>query len=523
LSEKAYLELKDNKETRRLMLPKQSTMVGRSPEADMVLPFPQISRLHARIYRQGEQYFIEDNNSVNGTFVNDKPVKTHLLRDGDVIRLGAVTVGFRNPASARIHLSDEYLTDANMTISVPITQFALTARKTAPLQQRDPREMVQVIFNAAKALVGSLDLDAVLSGVMDLVFEYLKADRGFLMLYDEEQGQLVPYVIKQRKPGGKSDKPINFSRTIVNKVFEEGVAIVTANAMSDSRFGSQESIVMQQIRSCMCVPLWDEKKIIGIIYVDCQIFESFFQERDLDLLSTIAIISAIAIGQSRLNQAMAQAKRIRERLERYHSPSVVNRIIGAGEDASLRTEEREITVLFADLVGFTPMTEHLDPTEVARILNCFFTAVTEVIFQNEGTLDKYIGDAVMAVFGVPFSQPDHAVRAVKSAMEMFRALEEINASGELPNRLQMRIGVNSGRVVAGDIGSEKRVDYTVLGSTVNIASRIESSVAKSGDIVIGEATKALVGDRFPTECLGAMPLRGVTAPITLYRILWDQA
>ena len=521
MSENAYLELKDKNETRKLTLPKANTMIGRAPDSDLVMPYPQISRHHARIFRQGDQYFIEDNSSVNGTFVNDKPVKTHLLRDGDLVRLGAVTVAFRNPASAKVHLSDEYVTDDHMTIAVPISQFSLTARKTSPIQQRDPREMVQVIFNAAKALVGSQDLDAVLSGVMELVFEYLKADRGFLMLYNEEERQLMPYVVKQRKPGGKSEKPINFSRTIVNKVFDEGVAVVTANAMSDSRFGTQESILMQQIRSCMCVPLWDEKKIIGIIYVDCLIYESFFQERDLDLLSTIAIISAIAIGQYRLNQAMEQEKRIRERLERYHSPSVVNRIIGAGEDATLRTEEREITVLFADLVGFTPMAERLEPVEVARTLNCFFTAVTDVIFQNEGTLDKYIGDAVMAVFGVPFSQPDHAVRAVKSAIEMFRALEEINAGGTLPDRLQMRIGINSGKVVAGDIGSEKRVDYTVLGSTVNVASRLESSVAKSGEIVIGEATKALIGDLFPADSLGAMPLRGVTAPIQLYRIRQD--
>ncbi|NLI48056.1 MAG: GAF domain-containing protein, partial [Acidobacteria bacterium] len=336
----------------------------------------------------------------------------------------------------------------------------------------------------------------------------------------DETNELVPYVIKLRHPSAsRSEKDISFSRTIVSKVFSEGVAILTANAMRDSRFGAQESIMMQQIRSCMCVPLWDEQKIIGIIYVDCLFFENFFQERDLDLLSTIAIISAIAIDQYRLNQEIDRQKRIRERLERYHSPSVVNRIIHSGGDVMMKTEEREITVLFSDLVGFTSMAEKLEPSEVARILNCFFTAVTEVIFQNEGTLDKYIGDAVMAVFGVPFAQSDHAERAVKTAIEMYRALDDINASGLLPAPLRMRIAVNSGRVVAGDIGSEKRVDYTVLGSTVNIASRIESSVAQADEIVIGDMTKQLIGDKFPTEDMGTVALRGLSVPLTVHRVI----
>ncbi len=519
MSENVYLELRDKSQSRRFPLTSESNTVGRAPDCDVVLAFPQVSRYHARIYRQGEQFLIEDNKSVNGTFVNDQQVTSHLLRHGDRIKLGTVVVTFCNPLVSRVNLSDEYETDANMTIAFPISRFSLSEGKTTPQLQRDPQQMIQVIFNSTKALIGSNSLDSVLSGVMDLVFEYLKADRGFLMLQDETN-ELVPYVIKLRHPStSRSEKDISFSRTIVSKVFTEGVAILTANAMRDSRFGAQESIMMQQIRSCMCVPLWDERKIIGIIYVDCLFFENFFQERDLDLLSTIAIISAIAIDQYRLNQEIDRQKRIRERLERYHSPSVVNRIIHSGGDVMMKTEEREITVLFSDLVGFTSMAEKLEPSEVARILNCFFTAVTEVIFQNEGTLDKYIGDAVMAVFGVPFAQPDHAERAVKTSIEMYRALDDINASGMLPAPLRMRIAVNSGRVVAGDIGSEKRVDYTVLGSTVNIASRIESSVAQADEIVIGDMTKQLIGDKFPTEDMGTVALRGLSVPLTVHRVI----
>lgn len=516
--ENVYLQYTEDNQIKHFRLVMPAAVIGRAPECDLTLPFSQVSRRHANISRQGDQYFLEDLNSANGSFINGTAVQKSLLKDGDEIRLGTFALTFHNSLAGRINLTDEYKTDANLTIAIPITRLKTSGIFALPQQERDPSKMIQVIFDASKTLIGFSTLDDVLAGVMDLVFEYLKADRGFLMLHDEAEGQLVPYVIKQRRAPARGDKNISFSRTIVNKVFLEGIAILTANAMQDERFSAQESIMMQQIRSCMCVPLWDEKKVIGIIYVDCMIFENYFQERDLDLLSTIAIISAIAIEQSRLNQEIDREKRIRDRLQRYHSPAVVNRIIGSGGESFMRTEEREVSILFADLVGFTSFTEKLEPSEVAFILNHFFSVQTDVIFQFEGTLDKYIGDALMALFGVPFSQPDHAIRAVQAAAGMFGKLEEINRSKALPVELQMRIAINSGKVVAGDIGSEKRMDYSVLGSTVNIASRLESSVAQPGDIVIGESTRNQIGDLYPLTCLGSVQLRGLSQPLTVFRV-----
>lgn len=514
--ELAYLEYQDGKQTKRFALEKSTVTLGRAPDCDLVLPFPQISRVHAQIVRQGEQYFVQDLKSANGTFVNDDPAENRIVKEGDVVRTGEFALRFHNPTARKILLTDDSVMDASMTISFPISQLSAAGLLGSGPKKRDPGQMIQLVFNVSKTLVGAKSLDDVLSNAMSLAFEYLKPDRGLLMLFDEAGQQLVPYVVKQGKkqPGAGS---LSFSRTIVNKVFQEGVSILTANAMGDKRFSNQESIVMQQIRSCMCVPLWDERKTIGILYIDSLFFENYFQEWDLDLLSTIAIISAIAIEQSRLNDVLVREKAIREKLQRYHSPSVVNRIIAGGGDV-LRTEEREISVLFADLVGFTTFSEELEPAEVARVLNTFFSVVTDIIFKNEGTLDKYIGDAVMAVFGAPLPQQDHARRAVDAAVEMFHAVGALNRSGSLPRPLHMRIGVNSGRVVAGDIGSEKRLDYTVLGSTVNIASRIESSVAKSGEIVIGASTRDLLGDSVSLTDLGLMKLRGLSSPMGVFRV-----
>ncbi|MBP7866027.1 MAG: FHA domain-containing protein [Acidobacteria bacterium] len=517
MTERPFLEYNVADQKRSFLLTKPACVIGRAPDCDLVLPFPMISRQHARVFLDGANYFIQDMKSANGTFVGTESAQErHPLKDGDKIQLGEFALLFRSPAVRQVVLSDEYDMDAGMTISIPISRLSSTGMLTpAGPQARDPHEMVQLVFNAAKNLVGSVSLDDVLDKAMNLVFEYLKPDRGLLMLYDEQENQLVPRVVKHGRHGSGGN--MNFSRTIVNKVFSDGVSILTANAMRDQRFTTNESIMIQQIRSCMSVPLWDERKTIGIIYVDSLIHENLFQQRDLDLMSTIAVISAIAIEQYRLNDTLSREKAIRGRLERYHSPSVINRIRAGGED-HLKTEEREISVLFADLVKFTTFSERMDPSEVARVLNTHFSAMTDVIFRHEGTLDKYIGDAVMAIFGAPLAQEDHARRAVMAAVEMFQAIQEINRSGMLSVPLQMRIGINSGKVVAGDIGSERRMDYTVLGSTVNIASRIESSVAKAGEIVIGELTCRLMENVYPVASLGPVSLRGLSTPMHLYRV-----
>jgi len=185
---------------------------------------------------------------------------------------------------------------------------------------------------------------------------------------------------------------------------------------------------------------------------------------------------------------------------------------------------RETSILFADIVGFTARCESLPPEEVAAFLNQFFSLAADVIFKYGGTLDKFIGDAVMAFFGAPLPQEDHAERAVRSALELMSALEEWNAEREAAgdDRIDVRIAVNSGPVVVGDIGSASRVDYTVLGNTVNVTARLEEHVASPGSIVIGETTQAAVGDLFATESLGSVQLKGLSRKINIFRVITEE-
>ena len=208
------------------------------------------------------------------------------------------------------------------------------------------------------------------------------------------------------------------------------------------------------------------------------------------------------------------------RLARYSSPAVVEKILeapGAGMGAMV-AEESEVSILFADLTGFTTMAERLPPSEVILILNQIFERLTGAVFELEGTLDKFRGDGMMAFFGAPLPMPDHAERAVEAALRMQEALAALNAAREGFRAIHMRIGVNSGSVVVGDIGSPQRKDYTVIGDVVNIASRLESSVAKPGDVVIGEATWLLAKHAFECEALDEVQLKGRKKTVQPYRV-----
>ncbi len=175
--------------------------------------------------------------------------------------------------------------------------------------------------------------------------------------------------------------------------------------------------------------------------------------------------------------------------------------------------------MFADVVDFTPRCESLEPRQVAELLNRYFSEMADVIFRHEGTLDKFIGDCLMAVFGAPLSTDDHTMRGAAAALEMRDALTALNEPRSPDSRLQFRIGMHSGKVVAGDIGSIRRSDYTVLGSTVNLAARLESSVAQPGQIVISDTTNEALQGRFETRAIGSYRPKGLSCDVTCYELL----
>jgi adenylate cyclase len=273
----------------------------------------------------------------------------------------------------------------------------------------------------------------------------------------------------------------------------------------------------------MCAPLWNRDSVIGVIHVDSPLHVGTFTERDLDLLTALANFAAVAIERARLHDRVAEEKRIRGRLERYHSPQVVDEIIAdvkaTGSFKEVRT--KTVTILFADLVGFTSWSEKMEAADLAHLLNRFFTLASEAIFSQDGTIDKFVGDAVMAFFGAPIDQPDHPSRAAAVALKVREEVAEWNreraSQGKSP--LEVRTALNTGEAIVGEIGSARRVEYTVVGNAVNVAARMEEFVAMPGDIVVGPLTYEAIKDAYRVAQLGFFALKGVSTQIPLYKLL----
>ena len=521
-------------------------LMGRSPDCQVVLKDFGISRNHAKIVVDDDGGIrIMDLKSKNGTTVNGVPIVEALLKDGDKILLGKLPLTFSKTLEGKVVLDDEkpLLEEAGTIIrsvgelsrllsgEMPapgMAQAAGAAAKKAPASAEvqeieKSNRILKVLTKVAETLIAVRPVEEVLHQVMDIVFDHIPADRGFLMLHEEgPEKKLIPMVIKHRKPESADSAKIAISKTIADRVVKDRVSILTSDAMVDPRFSAGDSIRFQGIRSAMCAPVWNKEQVIGIIFVDSMMLTNCFTLNDLDLLTALANYAAVAVERARLNQKIVAEEKKRERLGRFLSPQVTARILATSESQSAALgvpEEKELSVMFADIVGFTSMSEKMSPAAVALLLNDYLSRMTDIIFKYDGTLDKYIGDAIMAVFGAPLEMVDHAARAIKSGLEMQARLAEFNSERKEGPHLRIRIGINSGRAVAGEIGSINKKEYTVLGDVVNTASRLESSVAKPGMVVIGENTYEMVKGQFNVNPLPKATLKGKEKEVGVFEVL----
>ncbi len=444
--------------------------------------------------------------------------------------------GAAAPSSAAIDGDEPFL--ANATIVRPLADltaaFGLQAAAPAEAGQPQPagggdradaHRMLGFLARLARVLLVADSVDDVLVRVLDIVFEALPVDRGFILLGDDG-GDLVCEAVRLKdRVELRPSVEVPVSRTMLRAVMRERVALVTYDAQSDQRLRGGESIRLHQIRAAMCTPLWSGDHLIGVVQVDTPFHVGAFGEREVDFLATIANYAAVAVERIRFAAKAEFEKQVRTRLARYHSPALVEEVLrqgeaGADQDTIHRPRAAEATVLFADLVGFTAFAENSTPENVADLLNGFLNLSVEAIFAAGGTLDKFIGDCVMAFFGAPVPQEDHAQRAVRAAVEIQRSLHAWSAervAAGLPG-FAARVALNSGPVVVGDVGSARRVDYTVLGNTVNVAARLEAFVARPGDVVLGPETHRLLAGAIATEPLGELRLKGLQQKIHAHRV-----
>jgi adenylate cyclase len=534
--------------------------IGRSKDNDIVLNDTTVSRNHAQIAKTADGYFLTDLGSFNGTQLSDKAVQSALLKHNDQIKIGVTTLTFLTKKKGEPSLSEsiiltpgsDYEEDVqkvlksspqdghrdsqDLLISVEPEKAQKESKSGALIEEGNRESKVEtdlsslersnkvlfVLYEISRQLNSIQDFTELLSKIMDLIFMVIDADYGFLILTgDDDQDELIPMVVKYKDDNVPDKGKLKASKTIIHQVIREKVALLTSNAMTDSRFDHAQSLFLQQIRSAMCVPLWKKDKIIGVIQLDSMRLDNQFTNDDLELLKAIGSQMAMIIEQASLNEQIREEERMRSRLERFHSPQVIEMILKGSPEAKdniMEPKDLTATILFTDIIGFTRLSGRMPPREINMILNQYFSRMTDVIFNFDGTLDKYVGDSLMAVFGAPMEKKDDAERAIQAALEMRRELRAMMDKARPDRKFNMRIGVNTGRVVAGNIGSPKRMDYTVIGDPVNIASRLES-IAGPNQILIGEETYRLVNGKFNIKKVGPKKVKGKSTPIMTYAVM----
>ncbi|MCA1990486.1 MAG: FHA domain-containing protein [Coleofasciculus sp. S288] len=526
------LRLQQGNTQRTVTVNRDEFTLGRLPECDLTLPFEGISRYHARFVKTPSGVWtIEDMGSKNGTRLNESSISSpQKVNHGDVIWIGDISlwvllVDPSQPNKSNLQSQANGLTILRNVKDLQQQWIQANGRGEESGNKEKAIARLKDLVEIAKGLSAAESIEAIFSKVQDVVFRYLKSiDRLALLIDVSSSGKLellnaaARNVSQQQNLVGDGSW---ISRTICQKVFEEKVAVQTADTQMDERFQGQKSILDKGIRSAMAVPLWDENKVVGVLYADAHHSSDHWSEEgeeDLSFFSALANLVASSVQRWLLAQKLRSEAMIRQRLERYHSPAVVQQLIAVGSMAEgrLPPAEGEISILFADIVGFTALSERLSPVQLAELLNGLFEEMLQEVFAVGGTLDKYIGDCIMAFFGAPEPQPDHADRAFVAARGMLTRLERLNTNRVLREPLQLRIAVNSGKAVVGDVGSSQRVDYTALGATINLASRMEA-ICPPGECVVSEATYQMLGQKQGLVVMGEYQFKGIHRPVRVYQ------
>jgi len=497
--------------------------IGRHPDNDLSLRESKVSRWHAEIRREADHYRIIDMDSLNGTRVNEERVQDRKLQNGDTIRIGDNKLIWQQEEAPPSMEEAGPFSDRDVVKSIRELRVDEPVRPvkpgaSPPSYARAP-EHLYLLLQIAQLLNMSSSLDEFLEKTLDMVLESLEADRGAILV--EEAGALSPRKMKARRGEFAGSVPV--SGTITRRVMKEGLGVLSADARNDPRFEGL-SISAYDIRSAVCVPLWEAGKARGVFYMDNLAVDRAFTEADLGLAGAIAHHLALGLRYYEVIETAKREAVLRHQLERYHSPDVVDFLLGQRKDArgvELKPREQEVTVLFCDIVDFCSMASRLTPSDTASLLSAFYDEMTSVIFRHSGSVNKFMGDAVMALWGAPFSHGDDAEKAARCAAEMMRSLYGMLKRLDRDSWFKIRIGINTGKVISGHVGSKHMLEYTVIGAPVNIASRIQS-MARPNQVLIGEATRSRLGSGFPTVDLGYVEFKGAEEPVKIYELVWKE-
>lgn len=468
-----------------------------------------VSRVHTLFARKPDGRVMVRDQSKNGTFLNGNRIKEAFLSDKDEVQIGRTRLQYSASSAARDFERDfNFVNPAVRTIIgvADAVQAKPSREDAAALAKENAR--FQMIFEVSHALSSATNLSEVLGLVMDKVMELFRPDEAFLLLRDRS-GELAPTIVRARD-GQTKIEHVAISKGIMNRVLQEEVAVLSSDAQTDARFGKGDtSVFNSQVRSFMCAPLKAKAGVLGMLHLHSKRAVGAYTEEDLRLLTGVSNQAALAVENARLYATVQQQAKQRANFERFLSPNVVEQIVDGSKKIELGGKSQEVTVLFSDIRGYTALSEKLTADQMIALLNEYFQEMTAEIFRCEGSLDKFIGDALLAVFGSPFRGPDDPDRAIQCALAMQEKLKSMNAEWAKRGQpaIQMGIGINTGVAALGMVGSEQRMEFTVIGDVVNTASRL-CSAAAPGQILVAKQTIGKAQPVFRTKDLEALKLKG---------------
>ena len=475
-----------------VLKPGKSTL-GRKTDNDVPIPDESASRVHAElIYDQkANTVVVRDLNSTNGTFVNrERITQPRTLTPDDQIRIGQHIITLTKQDTAPKPGGQDSLSGTQ-----PLTRDLL-------LESLDQHAVL--LYEVAGRLNTIIDLETALREVSNLLRVALGADKCEVIL-SEKFGQL---------------QELGFPTTIARLALDQRSAVVIPDlsaTQQDSGLG--KSALLLRIRSVMCTPILSGEEIAGLIYVyKTRPLARPFDQRDLQLAVAISHQAALTIQRTRLLKRIRQEQRIRGLLQRFFAAPdaevFLQDYLQTGRLPEL--SEQTLTVLFTDICDSTGLAERLGAWRFSKILSRYYQDMTGAVFEQGGLVNKYLGDGLMAVFGVTRNKPNPEERAVHAALEMLRRLEALSESeGE---KIEIGIGVNTGPTIAGYLGTEERVEYTVLGDAVNVAQRLQEQ-ARPNRVFIGAATRVALNGNFNFRAVGDVELRGRKQPIETFEVL----
>ncbi len=523
--------------------------IGRLPENHLEIRDDKVSRRHCRISKENGSYILEDLDSSNGTEVNNRKITSCEIVEGDIITVGDTRLHFsktEDPPDG-VNVEKEAFRDEDSKIkkveelpepyglddtgATPTPDSDLLQDALSAVQEEEDEEQKQeedrlaerskffLLYQLGKDLNDELGLEGVLKTAIESIADVFDPRRCVALIIPSDQEELKAELGWVSGEGFVDGERINISRTVVNQAVEEKAAIISTDASTDPRFEEGGSIIDYNIDSLMCVPLWDQDSVIGALWVDSGPGNQKFKEEDLDLLSAIGNQLAIRIKQEKIFEDLKQEAILRKNLERFHSPDVVEQISRTsleGDEVSQELEESEVSILFADIERFTKMAEQMPPRDVASMLSNFYESTSQIVFDHDGGVSKYIGDQVMAVFGAPVKLEEHAEQAVRAGKKIIQRVQEMNEELSVDLELHVRVGVNTGKVVLGYVGSKEVKEFTVLGDPVNVAARLEE-IADTDEVLVGNRTEELLEGEIELTSIGSVPLEGREQQMDVYR------